>query len=250
MPRHELVAWLDSYLNIHAFPDLSLNGLQLEGKEHVQRIAVAVDSTLATIEEAARAGADFLIVHHGWFWGKPLAIAGPHGKRVRTALEAGLSLYAAHIPLDANLEVGNNVQMAKALGVQRLEPFGKYKGVDIGVRGTLPVPVSLQDLADSVQKVTGEVCLVHAGGPPQVSTVGIISGAAADEVPAAAAAGLDAFITGEPSHANFSDAFEYGVNAIFAGHYESETLGVRALAVKLEDTFGLPWQFLHLPTGL
>jgi dinuclear metal center YbgI/SA1388 family protein len=244
------VQWLDAYLNIRAFPDLSLNGLQCEGKERITRIAVAVDATLATIEEAVRSDADFLITHHGWFWGKPLAIAGPHGKRVHTTLEGGLSLYVAHIPLDAHLEVGNNVQMAKALGMTKLEPFGTYKGTPIGVQGSLPVRVSLQDLADSVQKTTGEVCLVHAGGPPQVQRIGIISGAAADEVPTAAAAGLDAFITGEPSHANFSDAFEYGVNAIFAGHYESETLGVRALAVKLEDTFGLPWQFLHLPTGL
>jgi dinuclear metal center YbgI/SA1388 family protein len=248
--RNELVTWLNDYLKIESFKDISLNGLQLEGRETVSRIAVAVDSTLATLEEAALSGADFLIVHHGWFWGKPLAIAGPHGKRVRTALEAGFSLYAAHLPLDAHPEVGNNISMANALSLKDIKPFGEYKGISIGVQGRLPVPLSLQDLADQIQTITGEICLVHGGGPGMISSIGISSGEGADMIPDAARAGLDAFITGEPSHAHFSDSFEYGVNAIFCGHYESETLGVRALAVKLEDTFGLPWQFLHLPTGL
>jgi dinuclear metal center YbgI/SA1388 family protein len=248
--RTELVQWLDSYLEIAAFKDRSLNGLQLEGRATVSRIAVAVDSTLATLEEAAQSGADFLIVHHGWFWGQPLAIAGAHGKRVKTALEAGFSLYAAHLPLDAHPEVGNNVSLANALSLTDLHPFGEHKGVPIGVRGRFPVPLSLQDMADQIQTITGEICLVHGGGPGMISSVGICSGEGADLIVAAAAAGLDAFITGEPSHTHFSDPFEHGVNAIFCGHYESETLGVRALAVKLEDTFGLPWQFLHLPTGL
>ena len=112
------------------------------------------------------------------------------------------------------------------------------------------MPLSLQDLADSVQRITGEVCLVHGGGQAMVSSIGIISGGAAGFVDQAAKAGLDCFITGEPSHSHFSDAFEHGINVIFCGHYESEVFGVKALAIKLEDTFGLPWQFLHLPTGL
>jgi putative NIF3 family GTP cyclohydrolase 1 type 2 len=138
--RNELVTWLNDYLKINAFKDISLNGLQLEGRETVTRIAVAVDSTLATLEETARSGADFLIVHHGWFWGKPLAIAGAHGKRVRTALEAGFSLYAAHLPLDAHPEVGNNISMANALSLTDIKPFGEYKGIPIGVQGRFPVP--------------------------------------------------------------------------------------------------------------
>jgi dinuclear metal center YbgI/SA1388 family protein len=248
--RRALSAWLDDYLQINAFKDPSLNGLQIEGREEINRIAVAVDCTLATIQDAVNAKADFLIVHHGLFWRDPVALTGPIGRRVRTAMEAGLSIYAAHLPLDAHAEVGNNIMMAKALALQDVQPFGEYNGKMIGFKGKLPVPVSLQDLADSIQKTTGEICLVHGGGPAMIQTVGIISGGAAGEIPQASEAGLDAFITGEPSHAHFADPFEYGVNAIFCGHYESETFGVRALAVKLEDTFGLPWQFLHLPTGL
>lgn len=248
--RRALVAWLDDYLQIHAFKDPSLNGLQIEGREEVRRVAVAVDCTLATIQDAVNARADFLIVHHGLFWRDPVALTGPIGRRVKTAMEAGLSIYAAHLPLDAHPEVGNNIVLAQALALTNIERFGEYNGQMIGFKGKMPVPVSLQDLADNIQKTTGEICLVHGGGPAMISTVGIISGGAAGEIPAASEAGLDAFITGEPSHAHFADPFEYGVNVIFCGHYESEVFGVRALAVKLEDTFGLPWQFLHLPTGL
>ncbi|HWG85542.1 MAG TPA: Nif3-like dinuclear metal center hexameric protein [Deinococcales bacterium] len=248
--RHELVAWLDQYLNVPGTPDKSLNGLQVEGKDEVHRIAVAVDSSLATLEAAARAGADFLIVHHGFFWGEPLAIRGPHKRRVQTLLDAGISLYAAHAPLDIHPEVGNSLELARGLGMGGIEPFGSKKGLAWGVRGALPVPVSLQDLADSVQRVTGEVCLVHSGGGASARSIGIVSGASAGFIADAAAAGLDTFIGGEPSHAHFAEPFELGINVIWAGHYETETLGVRALAVKIEDTFGLPWQFLHLPTGL
>lgn len=250
MARDELVAWLDDFLRVGEIEDRSLNGLQLEGRERVGRLAVGVDSTLATIEAAAVAGADFLIVHHGWFWGEPLAVRGPHGRRVRAALEAGLSLYAAHLPLDVHPEVGNNIEMARALALQDVRDFAVERGLPLGVSGRLPVPVSLADLADTLHRITGESCLVHAGGPNEVRTVGIVSGGGAGFVGHAARAGLDCLITGEPEHRYFAEPFEHGISALFAGHYVTETLGVRALAVRLEDTFGLPWEFLHLPTGL
>ncbi len=250
MQRTELVLWLDSYLEVSKIPDGSLNGLQFEGSESVSRIACAVDSTLATIEAAVESGADFLIVHHGWFWKNVQPITGPLAKRVKAAVAGNLNLYVSHLPLDLHAEVGNNIQMAKLLSLKNIEPFGLDKSLSLGFSGELPVPLSLQDLADQVQRITGEVCLVHSGGKAMISSIGIISGGAAGFVDQAAMAGLDCFITGEPSHANFSDAFEYGINAIFCGHYESEVFGVKALSIKLEDTFGLPWQFLHLPTGL
>lgn len=248
--RRDLVAWLDRSLEIRRHPDKSLNGLQVEGRDEVTRLAVGVDSSLATLEEAVASGADFLIVHHGLFWGEPLALTGPHLARVRTCLEGGLSLYAAHLPLDIHPEVGNNAALAGALSLGDLEPFGEVRGLKIGVKGRLPVPITLSDLADAISRVTGEACLVHNGGPNEVSTLGIVSGSAAGLIPQAAAEGLDAFVTGEPEHKHFSDPFELGVNAVFAGHYVTEMLGPRALAVRLEEEFGLPWQFLHQPTGL
>lgn len=250
VPRDELVRWLNEYLDTDAFSDASLNGLQIEGKDRVTRVAASVDSSLRSIQAAADAGADLLLTHHGLFWGKPLAVTGPHGRRVKAALDAGLSLYASHLPLDYHREVGNNAMMAKALGLENLEDFGEYGGKKLGLAGTLPRELDLQDFADRIQKLTGEICLVHSGSHPFVHRIGISSGEGAGLVPEAAAMGLDTLLTGEPAHKYFHDAFEYGINAIFAGHYETEVFGVRALAAKLEEEFGLPWQFIHQPTGL
>lgn len=248
--RDTLVQWLNTYLNIGQWPDPSLNGLQIEGTDTIRRVAASVDTSLKTLQAAADAGADLLLVHHGLFWGKPLPITGPHAQRVRTALMADLNLYAAHIPLDAHPEVGNNAMIAGALSLQHTQPFGDWMGHKIGLAGELPREQSLQEFADRVQKLTGEICLVHGGGGPKVSRVGIVSGEGSSAVAEAAALGLDTLLTGEPAHKHFHDAFEYRLNVIYAGHYETEVFGVRALAAKIQDEFGLPWQFLNFPTGL
>lgn len=250
MKRDELVHWLDTYLETSRFRDLSLNGLQVEGPAEVNKVAVAVDSSMSTFEQAAELGADMLIVHHGLFWGQPLAITGAHARRVRYLLEQGVSLYASHLPLDAHREVGNNWGLARILGMADLEPFGDSDGTPIGVRGTFPNPLTLRELADTLEKELGESVLVHAGGKPEVGSLGIISGAAAREVTTAAELGLDAFLTGEPKHETFYDAFENKINALFAGHYMTETVGVSLLADKLEREFGLATEFILLPTGL
>lgn len=250
IPRAELVSWLDSYLKIDDYPDSSNNGLQIEGSELITRVAVSVDSSLHTLEQALQSGAQMLITHHGLFWGKPILLVGAHAKRVRTALEGNLNLYTAHLPLDAHPEVGNNIMMARALGLERIEPFGSAKGKTIGFMGHLPFPLEITDFADRIQKLTGETCLVHVGGSRIVEKVGIISGDASGYMLEAKGCGLDTFITGEPRHATYHDSFENDLNAIYAGHYETEVYGVRALAAKLEEEFGLSWQFIHAPTGL
>ena len=250
MDRDELVEWLDSYLSIHDYDDISLNGLQLEGKTTVNKIAFAVDSSMTTFESAAELGADLLIVHHGLFWGKPLSLTGMHKRRIAFLLEHDISLYAAHIPLDAHKEVGNNWGLARILGLSNLEDFGTWKGKPIGVKGKFPNPLSLRELADTLEQELGESVLVHAGGPLEVATLGIISGGAAWDVVTAAQAGLDAFITGEPKHEVFYEAFERGINALYAGHYMTETVGVNLLKEKLAEEFGLAGEFILLPTGL
>lgn len=248
--RAELMAWLNDYLQIDNWPDPSLNGLQIEGTDTIQRVVASVDTSLNTLQAAADAKADLLLVHHGLFWGAPLPVVGPHRRRLHVALMANLNLYAAHIPLDAHAEVGNNAMMAQALGLQNTQPFGDWKGQKIGLAGELAISHELPDFADRVQKLTGEVCLVHGGGQPSVQRLGILSGGGANSVAEAAALGLDTLLTGEPEHKHFHDAFEYGLNVIYAGHYETEVFGVRALAAKIEQEFGLPWQFLNFPTGL
>jgi dinuclear metal center YbgI/SA1388 family protein len=250
MRRDELVRWLDDYLAIGDYEDKSLNGLQVEGRDEVTKVAVAVDATLATLEQAADMGADMLITHHGLFWGAPKAIVGMHARRVRFLLEKGLGLYTAHIPLDAHREVGNNWGLARLLGLDDLEDFAFHGSRTIGVKGRFPTPMALRDLADLVERELGESVLVHAGGPLEIATLGIVSGGAAGDVVAAANEGLDAFLTGEPSHALFAEPFERGINALFAGHYMTETVGVKLLARELEGRFGLATEFVLLPTGL
>lgn len=250
MKRDTLVSWLDEYLNIHEYDDISLNGLQVEGRDEVEKVAVAVDSSLKTLELAADAGADMLIVHHGLFWGKPLAICGMHGRRVKQLLASDLNLYACHIPLDAHQEVGNNWGLARILSLDELEPFGSWKGKPMGVKGRFPNGMGLKELADMVEQELGESVLVHAGGELELETLGIISGGAARDVVTAAEQGLDAFLTGEPKHDVFHEPFELGINALFAGHYMTETVGVKLLANKLEQEFGLQSEFILQPTGL
>lgn len=258
MKRVDLVNWLNTYLAIGDYSDISLNGLQVEGSEDLQKIAFAVDSSLSTFKQAADIGADMLIVHHGLFWGSPLAITGMHKERVRYLLETNLSLYAAHIPLDAHQEIGNNWGLAKLIGMTDLEDFGTWKGQPIGVKGIFPNPVTLKDLADNIENIlsqisggkTTEPLMVHNGGELEIGSLGIISGGASWDVITAANDNLDAFLTGEPKHETFYEAFERGINAMYAGHYMTETVGVNLLAEKIKGEFGLEVEFIHLPTGL
>lgn len=248
--RDTLVRWLNEYLRVNQISDVSMNGLQIEGTGTVRRVAASVDTSVKTLQHAADSGADLLLVHHGLFWGEPLPVTGPHRERLRVAISADLNLYAAHLPLDAHPEVGNSAMIARALSLQNARPFAAWMGTEAGVYGELPFEQSLQDFADRIQKLTGEICLVHGGGIPTVGRVGIVSGSGAGHIAEAAALGLDTLLTGEPEHKHFNDAFEYRVNVVYAGHYETEVFGVRALAAKLEEEFGLRWQFLHHPTGL
>jgi dinuclear metal center YbgI/SA1388 family protein len=250
MRRDDLTAWLDDYLAIADYQDPSLNGLQVEGRDEVVKVAVAVDASLNTFEQAADLGADMLIVHHGLFWGKPLAVRGAHRERLRFLLANDISLYAAHLPLDAHTEVGNNWGLARLLDMVDLAPFGNWQGKAVGVKGVFPNGMGLRELADRLEQLLGESVLVHAGGAMRIHSLGIISGGAAWDVVTAAEEGLDAFLTGEPKHEVFHEAFERKINALYAGHYMTETVGVKLLADKLNEEFGLTTEFILLPTGL
>ena len=242
MDRDELVRYLNGYLDLEAFPqDPSLNGLQVEGKPRVTKVGAAVDAGEAIFRKALEEGVDFLLVHHGLFWGRPFPIVGHHKRRLALLFQGGINLYAAHLPLDAHPEVGNNFVLARALGLEDLEPW------DVGVKGRFPLPTPLLQVADRLGQLTGMQPLVHQGGLDQVETVIIVSGSGTGLLPKVDA---DLFITGEPKHAVFHETFERGLNVIYAGHYDTETFGVKALAQHLYERFGLPWVFLDHPTGL
>jgi dinuclear metal center YbgI/SA1388 family protein len=250
MKRDELVSYLDEYLQARAIEDSSNNGLQVGGAEQVTRLAFAVDASLATFETARAAGAQMLVVHHGLFWSKPIMVTGIHLRRIQTLLDADLSLYASHLPLDFHVEVGNNATLARWLKLEGVEPFGDYKGHPAGFAGRLSQPCSLEQFAAQVEQSLGEPVLrIWPFGSDTVQKVGIVSGGAGPLVSQAAEAGVDVYLTGEVSHVAYHEAQELGVNVVYGGHYGTETAGLKSLAEHLSDRFGLETTFLDLSTG-
>jgi dinuclear metal center YbgI/SA1388 family protein len=250
MKRDDLVAYLDGYLQVAAIEDRSNNGLQVEGVQDVHRVAFAVDASLAAFEAAAGAGAQMLIVHHGLFWGEPILVTGPHRRRLGQLFDAGMSLYAAHLPLDVHGEVGNNVTLARWLGLESVAPFGELHGQFTGVLGSLPRALLLADFAALVEEALGEpVIRVWPFGPETVERVGICSGAASSLLDRVAVEGVDVYLTGEMKHSAFHQAEELGLNVVYGGHYATETAGLKALAEHLADRYEVETVFLDLPTG-
>jgi len=249
----DLDRWLSAFLDISALAgiDASQNGLQVARRsQDVRRVAFAVDASLESFRRAVESGADVLVVHHGILWAAPLTLTGSHFERVRFLVERDLALWAAHLPLDRHPEVGNNACIARALGLEDLQPFGAHRGVKIGYKGRLPVPLPLEEVVGMLRARQGEPVRTLPFGPPSVSTVGIVSGAAARDAAQAAAESLDLFVTGEPSHDVYHHCLEARIHAIFAGHYHSESYGVQALAERLAKETGLETTYLDVPTGL
>ncbi len=244
----ELVAFLDEHLRAGEIPDVSRNGLQVQGAEAVRRVGLAVDACLASYEAAVTAGCELLVVHHGLIWGGLAAITGPVYRQVKYLVENDLNLYAAHLPLDLHPESGNNIGLARLLDIADPQPFGSYKGIDIGFSGSLPAPLPVQSLADRLRERIGGPTQVLPFGPERVSTVGIVSGGGSDSLDEAIEKGLDCLITGEPQHWNHHRALEGTIHVIYAGHYHTEMLGVKALGELLEQRFGVASTFLDIPT--
>ena len=247
--RTTLVKYLDGYLKIALVPDRSLNGLQVEGSGRIRRAAFVVDASLATIRAAARIRAEILIVHHGLFWSENERITGVMRRRIGALVENDISLYAAHLPLDCHEEVGNNVELARLFGLELGERFADYHGVRIGFTARAKSPLSRSALSRTIENALG--CRVERldFGPARIRRIGIVSGKAAEYAAEAKDLGCDAFITGETSHTAYHMAKEARINVFFAGHYASETVGVKALARHLGQRFQLDCRFIPAPTG-
>ena len=245
-----VVSYLDRYLRTSDVPDApnALNGLQLANGGTISRVTAAVDLCDATVQMAAQQGADLLLVHHGLFWGGLQRLTGRAYRRVAGLIRHNIALYSAHLPLDVHPEVGNNAVLAHRLGVARRGEFGEEYGMRIGVWGEVDIPRAV--LAQRLGEVVGGHPRLMAFGPERVRRVGIVTGAAGSMIGQAAAQGLDTYITGEGAHHTFFDAEELGLNVFYAGHYATETFGVKALAERLCTEFDLPWTFLDHPTDL
>lgn len=252
----DIVNALDSELGTVTVPDSSvaLNGLQVANSGRVTRVAVAVDASLASIQAAAAAGANLLIVHHGLFWGGLQPVVGKTYERMSALISNDIALYSTHIPLDMHATLGNNVLLAAAFGLTASAPFGRHKGVDIGLTGACNEPTSALVARVTAYAATyGGTVRTSLPLPNRVTRKWAICsgmGAGPDTLLEARNAGVDTLITGEGTHHTAVDSAEHDVCVVYAGHYATETLGVQALGRWLEQRFGVPWSFLLLPTGL
>lgn len=250
IPLKKLVSFLNNELKLSEFPkDESANGLQVEGSAAVIRIGLAVDACDFVFRAAAEKKIDFLIVHHGLIWGGIRCINGVMKQRVRALLEADISLYACHLPLDWHTKYGNNAQLLKALAIKRMGEFGEYHGKRIGYWGSLTKELPLRDFIGRVDKTLNTKSTALSFGK-KVNKIGVVSGGGWSAIYDAEKTGIDTLLVGEPSHSAYTLAEEMKLNVVFAGHYATETLGVKAVGDMIKKRFGLKTEFIDHPTGL
>jgi len=249
MQLEKIAEYLDRTLQVAEWKDASHNGLQVAARGPVRRVCCGVDASLEFFEAAARRQADLLVCHHGISWGDSLCrITELNYTRLKFLLDHNLALYACHLPLDAHPKYGNNARICQALGLQKIRKFGWYHGAQIGFAGRLPRAVPYARFKTAVARLLKTEPRTMDFGPRMVRTVAVISGGAAAELAEAGRDRVDVFLSGEPTLAAWHLAREYGVNAIFGGHYATETFGVRALAELLARRFKLTAEFVDLAT--
>jgi len=246
----KVTAYLETLLDQESVTDWgnALNGLQVENSGRIRRIGAGVDACEATLRLAAERKIDFLLVHHGLFWGGLQRVEGAAYRKLKLAFDADMAVFSSHLPLDLHPRFGNNALLAKALGFKHPEPFFFEKGRQIGIKAHHAVDREV--LRNRLQAAVGGPVKLIAGGPSRTGVVGVVTGGAGGEIARAAVEGVDTFISGEAPHAAFLLAEELGVNLLLAGHYATETFGVKALASHLSKKYRLPWEFIDHPTGL
>jgi dinuclear metal center YbgI/SA1388 family protein len=247
-----LLTYLEDLLQPAAFSDYGPNGLQVPGPDEVRTVVTGVSASAELFERAAAHGADLVLVHHGLFWtGAPLALTPSAKRRLQLLFEHDMALAAYHLPLDGHAEVGNNALLAARLGCAEREPFAFHKSMPIGVQGRFEGDgIAADELVARTRRLTGREPLAFLDGPERVRTIGVVSGAGADYLGDAVAAGLDAFLTGEPAERVMTHAREERIHFVAAGHYATETFGVRRLGELLAEHFGVAQLFVDVPNPI
>lgn len=252
MNAGELVAILDSYLEVEGIEDYCPNGLQVEGNREIRKLIAGVSASQELFRRAIDLKADAILVHHGILWNSSQAprIVGTFRDRIALLIESGISLIAYHLPLDRHMLVGNAAVMARKLGLEELKSFGKHGGLEIGVRGHYQSPRTLEEFKGRISDICGQEARVFGPEDGMISSVALLTGAAQREYHQAVAAGLDAYITGEVSEWVFQQAREEGVFYIAAGHYATERFGVQALGKWIAERHGIDVEFVDLPNPI
>lgn len=247
---------LDSLLRTQEITDYpgALNGIQVEHDGPIVKVAAAVDARERTIHQAIAAGANLLLVHHGLFWGGLRPLRGALRRRIHALLSNDVAVYSSHLPLDAHPEIGNAALLAQEFGLTRIDGFARVGGTDVGARGEDELPTQeLIDRADRFARANGGVARHSPSDPHRITRRWAIctgAGASVETLHEASLLGIDTLIVGEGPHWTAIDADESGLTIIYAGHYATETLGVRALAQVVSEAYDIPWTFIHEPTGL
>jgi dinuclear metal center YbgI/SA1388 family protein len=257
MPRlAEVAHYLDAMLRTVEIPDYpnALNGVQLENRGDIRRIAAAVDFSTVTVQSAIEKDAQLLVVHHGMFWSGAQRIVGPNYERIAALVAADVAVYSSHLPLDVHPEIGNNVLLARRLGLDSSAGFARYKTIDVGVTGVsdLPTEALVQSLNALAREHRGVVVATPHAPDRRTRRWGICTGAGAstDTLMEALARGIDTLIVGEGPHHTAVHARDAGLVIIYGGHYATETLGVDALAQATARRFGIGAVFIDAPSGL
>jgi len=244
MRLSELETHLNQLLDASRFRDYCPNGLQVEGRSEVRKLVSGVTASFDLLQAAVAAGADAVLVHHGYFWrGENPCLTGMKRRRIALLLEHNISLLAYHLPLDAHVELGNNTQLGRKLGFIEAGRFGEQ---DIAIHGSLPQAMTLAKLAEKVASTLSRKPLVIGDKTKPVRRIAWCTGAAQDYFDEAIRLGVDVFVTGEISEQTVHAARESGVAFISAGHHATERYGVQAVGEHLAQKFGLTHQFVDV----
>jgi dinuclear metal center YbgI/SA1388 family protein len=248
-----LEGFFNSLLDVEAFQsaDSSMNGLQVDNNgSEIRKIVFTVDACMESFCRCAAAGGDMLFVHHGLFWGVPLALKGPHRQRLQYLLEHNIALYAAHLPLDQHPRLGNNAVLAELLGIEDLQPFGLYHGRKIGYKGKLKKLLTVGEAVKAITHRNNSPLGVYPFGKELNESCAVISGGASHEALQAVEEGVDLYVTGEIEHSSYHPALEGRLNLIAGGHYATEVWGVRRVMAECAAKFNIDTEFIDIPTGL
>lgn len=245
----DIVAFLDELLEIHRFADLGPNGLQVPGSDTVTTVVTGVSAQQQLFDQAIQNEAQLVLAHHGILWDfEPRRITTAQAARLKLLFANDVALAGYHLPLDAHPIHGNNALLALALGATSHVRAFPYKGEPIGTIARFdPDGVPAAELFDRVARITNREPLVFDAGPARINTLGIVSGSAANSLQEAIDLGLDAFLTGEPKEHVMAQARESGIHFIAAGHYATETLGIRRIGELVADRFGVRHVFVDIP---
>ncbi|ALO42005.1 Nif3-like dinuclear metal center hexameric protein [Pseudoalteromonas phenolica] len=247
MKRTKLVNQLTELLKPFSISDYCPNGLQVEGAEEVKKIVTGVTASQALIDAAIEAGADTILVHHGFFWkGEDQTITGMKQRRIKALLENNINLIAYHLPLDVHPELGNNAQLAELLDISYERPLEPWNKNCVAVKGKLKTPMSLEAFAKLVEEKLDRKPLINEAGDHLIKTIAWCTGGGQSFIDMAASQGIDAYLTGEASEQTIHSSNEQSIHFIAAGHHATERYGAKALGEYLAKTYDLDVEFIDI----